>query len=364
MLQQYNKKELEELAGIYGFKGAYKLKKSELIEALTEFIPLNMESVLVMLELDELQKLEELIVRDKPVHNTELDLAYYNLLDLGLIELIEMKKDSKLIILPPIKVGYKKLDHAVIKAQAKENSRVRTHIMGLLNLYGVVEISWVCELYQRYHKVQLNENEIIYFMSKDRALSSRSQSIGNYIAHETIYTAAKDNFYHFIQLTKDKDYYVPECSYIKLMSDEFYYDNTLQVQKIKSYLKKNFSQDEEVIEEAVLTAVMFAKIDCDDSSNIISLILEEWRDIGIVPRDLVQANAVLMHIVNVMNTTRKWINKGYTSIELSLENTVGAPVGTPIGAQKSKVRKLDVGRNELCPCGSGEKYKECCGKPK
>lgn len=23
-----------------------------------------------------------------------------------------------------------------------------------------------------------------------------------------------------------------------------------------------------------------------------------------------------------------------------------------------------IGRNELCPCGSGEKYKKCCGKEK
>ena len=23
----------------------------------------------------------------------------------------------------------------------------------------------------------------------------------------------------------------------------------------------------------------------------------------------------------------------------------------------------DVGRNDPCPCGSGKKYKKCCGKP-
>lgn len=28
----------------------------------------------------------------------------------------------------------------------------------------------------------------------------------------------------------------------------------------------------------------------------------------------------------------------------------------------SKVIKLDVGRNEACPCGSGKKFKKCCGK--
>ncbi|WP_300390609.1 SEC-C metal-binding domain-containing protein [Fusobacterium sp.] len=26
------------------------------------------------------------------------------------------------------------------------------------------------------------------------------------------------------------------------------------------------------------------------------------------------------------------------------------------------VKKRKIGRNEPCPCGSGKKYKKCCGK--
>jgi len=28
---------------------------------------------------------------------------------------------------------------------------------------------------------------------------------------------------------------------------------------------------------------------------------------------------------------------------------------------KPKIAKKKVGRNEFCPCGSGKKYKKCCG---
>ena len=27
-------------------------------------------------------------------------------------------------------------------------------------------------------------------------------------------------------------------------------------------------------------------------------------------------------------------------------------------------KKEEAGRNDLCPCGSGKKYKKCCGKDK
>ena len=29
---------------------------------------------------------------------------------------------------------------------------------------------------------------------------------------------------------------------------------------------------------------------------------------------------------------------------------------------KTRTAEKKIGRNELCPCGSGKKYKNCCGK--
>ena len=33
-----------------------------------------------------------------------------------------------------------------------------------------------------------------------------------------------------------------------------------------------------------------------------------------------------------------------------------------LNPQEPKVAEEKVGRNEPCPCGSGKKYKKCCGK--
>jgi uncharacterized protein YecA (UPF0149 family) len=30
---------------------------------------------------------------------------------------------------------------------------------------------------------------------------------------------------------------------------------------------------------------------------------------------------------------------------------------------KTVVKEKEPGRNDPCPCGSGKKYKKCCGKP-
>jgi len=33
-----------------------------------------------------------------------------------------------------------------------------------------------------------------------------------------------------------------------------------------------------------------------------------------------------------------------------------------LNSPKPKIAEKKVGRNEPCPCGSGKKYKKCCGK--
>ena len=50
-----------------------------------------------------------------------------------------------------------------------------------------------------------------------------------------------------------------------------------------------------------------------------------------------------------LNSIPRWENKGHTAEELFMQH---------VGKGKAKM----PGRNDPCPCGSGRKYKNCCGK--
>jgi len=50
--------------------------------------------------------------------------------------------------------------------------------------------------------------------------------------------------------------------------------------------------------------------------------------------------------------------KEYATLGRSFQLAVAAVEHTPVRRTSPK-----VGRNELCPCGSGRKYKRCCGAP-
>lgn len=66
------------------------------------------------------------------------------------------------------------------------------------------------------------------------------------------------------------------------------------------------------------------------------------------------AEEMISILQNVYNCIRKWVLKGHTSDEVFEEEK---KYMKPLPAKSQK-----IGRNEPCPCGSGKKYKNCCGR--
>ena len=60
---------------------------------------------------------------------------------------------------------------------------------------------------------------------------------------------------------------------------------------------------------------------------------------------------VLSVVPRVANTKR---------VEVARPTSEGFEVGKSV--QKKPAKSTKVGRNDPCPCGSGQKYKKCCGK--
>jgi len=46
---------------------------------------------------------------------------------------------------------------------------------------------------------------------------------------------------------------------------------------------------------------------------------------------------------------------------INVTQVIQQVISKPAGAKSAPVKSKKVGRNDLCPCGSGIKYKRCCG---
>lgn len=69
-----------------------------------------------------------------------------------------------------------------------------------------------------------------------------------------------------------------------------------------------------------------------------------------------KANQMLTLLSNAINDMPHWANNGWSPTEL-LEQQTGKKL-----FRNSDGSIMKVGRNDPCPCGSGKKYKKCCGR--
>jgi uncharacterized protein YecA (UPF0149 family) len=65
-------------------------------------------------------------------------------------------------------------------------------------------------------------------------------------------------------------------------------------------------------------------------------------------------------LVPLYNTIPKWVLKGHSPESLSREKNKQLMPSPKAEVYELKTGKK-IGRNDPCPCGSGKKYKKCCG---
>jgi preprotein translocase subunit SecA len=85
----------------------------------------------------------------------------------------------------------------------------------------------------------------------------------------------------------------------------------------------------------------------------------EDRVSDIIFRIRLEAGARARSVWNVTRTAHDEVG------QFAMSEQQRAAAQAPQGEQVVKQLKLDkpkVGRNDPCPCGSGKKYKKCCGK--
>ena len=92
-------------------------------------------------------------------------------------------------------------------------------------------------------------------------------------------------------------------------------------------------------------------------------IIERYRlQIGFTRIDMDKITPVISAIMELNNKARLWVTYGNAPNELSSSPKVDFGM-RDMKQNFSIVRSTPkVGRNDLCPCGSGLKYKKCCGK--
>lgn len=351
ILQLLNKERLNNLASNYGIAGRSKMKKQEIVDALYPCIvdANEVRAALVITRPKEWGLVNELLKEHYINGDNLYPGIYLFLMDRGLIYSFYDKNELIFVIPEEIKVAYNSLQLNSFFEDRERCHLVLQYIDASTNLYGICPVDKLFEIFNAQNERQLTETE---FAQIHRMVSSRVQSwylnrdnlINDYFSSDT-----DEEEELLIVQVKDKPYYIPDKKEFLNYSDSDYFENTPQLNNLKTYILRSLCKDEELV-EYLIDDIQLA---CSMEEPLGEIMYEfERRDIRFNKRE--QVKTITSLIVDVINHTRIWSNRGHTPAEL------GSIHGNNLNENRQQASSIKIGRNDPCPCGSGKKYKKCC----
>ncbi len=216
------------------------------------------------------------------------------------------------------------IKNTVIGKQTKEEKR-NTYLYYYLLINGIIKIDKLKELLEK-SNIEITEKEIKEYFIKDEDFKIED----NYICHTNII----DNNYIKIPLLEEKQ----KMEYKVI-------DNldklTIKMDKIKKNIEDicsnyNIKKDDK---DELFLYILYGFY----NEELLIEVLEDSKTK--LSKD--KLNKLYNELYEQAKEINCWRLNGYSKKESMLLNNVGTK---------------KIGRNDLCPCGSGLKYKKCCGK--
>lgn len=223
------------------------------------------------------------------------------------------------------------------------------YVKATVNLYGIISVRDFLRLYEAHHAhatLSVKELQALLLDAQNvAALKAHNVEVYNDVFVHTDLDKA-ENRHAFVRRTLSKPFYVPAYSEFMNYADASYIEVTPYQQKLAQMLAADFYAGNvaDATNEVLALVRRLQGVDSDINAFVNDFLTKH------MPEQKERLNDYVQAISDVAKTTRLWENRGYTLNELQAK----------IAPQKAVQQK--VGRNDDCPCGSGKKYKKCCGK--
>ena len=236
------------------------------------------------------------------------------------------------------------------------------YIVGATNLFGIVPISWLVQFFERHHQpvsrsaVSVLALYISSFKNSRVALTDPSGTIIKEDDYEPgkPYLAVdsgvlkEEAFEDLVEVQGNKPFYQSSPAELINYSEEDYVEPSAYYDQFRTFMLTQGLKPGDADE--FMKDIVYA-IRISDGHVELFLKIMEHHHVTLKNNKAVKTFAKVSQ--NLINHTRLQSNRGHTPMEsFSLHaHQETAPPGPK------------TGRNQPCPCGSGKKYKHCCGKP-
>lgn len=244
---------------------------------------------------------------------------------------------------------YEKMDRVKFKKAVLFNDEVVRLATGLLFYYGYLPYDALYEKICAYVKEKL---EFIDFMGILINAGYWQGSIVNVELGAHYYTVMDYEALSAQQIMrKDLDYYAFPYEWVYRAGEPGYIEETDEYKALVVFFMQEFSLS--VLDAADIVGELFIILRNDEKfSEMIAYV----QSVVEIPNQ--RARERLTELLAAFNhTSHLWSLKGRRPCELSPERKQAV---APHSIVRFVPRSSLVGRNDLCSCGSGKKYKKCC----
>lgn len=357
LLGRLTKDDLTAIRTNLGLKGVSSLKKQQLVAVLEQSLPAELPQVLNMFDDTRYKILKRMSDRGGRTYFSigNLELDYFK--ERGLIFPGSLDDEKVLVTPQEVLDVFREMDGPAYRERVRKNTELIQLTQGMVFSYGMLRYYEFKVMLSRYMEIPDEYRTKMMYLLADAAEYYRtfwlrsSEIIDSRILDPQELKAEQE-------ARPDLPYYPFTKAQLLRAADPDYVERTPSFQAFVNYLRKYYRVDRE---EAELMVEI-----CVEEAQTGATLQEQIEDLqGHFDTPNLQAlNSLVAHLVELINNSRQWIIKGHTPMELRpREKLSPLPVSQPAskGVVLDFATRKKVGRNDPCPCGSGKKYKKCCG---
>ena len=398
ILEAYTKEDLTYYAKQLGIGRISALRKAELAARIGAFLvePEIMKRRLGILTDAHIALFEKVLEAPYMPTDSELDLAY----KLNEMDYVFIGIGDVFYVTDDVKEAYKEVNNATFHEYRKQTSWLVKCLLVHDYFYGVSPLETLYEMYQKRpgYKIGIQSMKSLFNMIPGDL--REAQIVGEFVVSGAYYDS--ERLKRLSMRQRDKPFYVPNHREVEDFNQHLYLSEMSAYKNLLQFLMKEAGMSYESADDCLLEVWRRVNTE-DDLSDIISF-LTEYRNLVFDSES--SLGRFVQHIQDVYNNTRIIGNRGCTPNELYEYNrplsgngarptiipgsslaanvlreaapemaSMGFKVDLESGATETNVVKYPQGLsgeavvtqkkiypNDPCPCGSGKKYKKCCGR--
>lgn len=362
LLTSLTKDELNDIRKNLDIRKASQLNKTELIACLADQIPGNVHAVISRFDQQRFNVLNKALGSKKGLTDEDLiKMGHFNYIYFQQCGLMFKDPATDTHRVPQeVRQLLAAIDPSALKAKLARNTQWVKLAKGLVYFYGYADFDLLRKKISEYTK---QEVPFIDFMDVLFDFSFFDEGIVPAPGGIVYYMADFDWVYKEHRIRPELEYYPFPKEQVLQAADDDYVERNESGRKFISFLTSQCGMHRE--DADFFTEEIQLEFKKGSMPNELIGSLQEQLNIP----SMKELQQMVDFLIPLYNETRQWALKGYSSQGMGEHRSnvlplphMNASISGSTDNVYSMQTKQKIGRNDPCPCGSGNKYKKCCGK--